>query len=61
MNGESIKVIDLQQPFNQSFTLLRDIAVDVFKTSLSDLFEELGLALGAEGVVALQHHVEEDA
>lgn len=58
MNGEAIKVIDLQQPFDQSFALLRYIIVDVFETTLSDLFEELGLALGAEGVIALQHHVE---
>lgn len=58
MNGEAIKVIDLQQPFDQSFALLRYIIVDVFKTALSDFFEEFGLALGTEGVIALQHHVE---
>lgn len=61
MDSEPIQMVHLQQPLDQSLALLRDIVVDVLETSLSDLLEELGLALGAEGVVALQHHVEEDA
>lgn len=35
--------------------------MDVLEVPPLDLLEELLLALGAEGVVALQHHVEEDA
>lgn len=61
MNGEAIEVIDLQQPFDQSFALLRNIIVDVFEIAFSDFLEELSLAFGAEGVIALQHHVEKNA
>lgn len=41
--------------------LLRDVAVDVLEVPLPDLFEQVALVLGPEGVVALQHHEQEDA
>lgn len=50
-----------QQALDHPLALLRDIVDDVLEVPAADLLEELGLVLGAEGVVALEEDVEEDA
>jgi hypothetical protein len=61
VDGQPLEVVDLQQTLDQLPALLGGVAVDVLEAAALDLLEEVGLALRAEGVVALQHHVEEDA
>jgi hypothetical protein len=54
-------VVDPEEALDEFLALLGGVVVDVLEAATLDLLEELLLALGAEGVVALQHHVEEDA
>lgn len=61
MDSQSLQVVHFEQAFDQFFAFLGDVVVDVLKVASLDLLEEICLALGAEGVVALQHHVEEDS
>lgn len=46
---------------DQKLALGRHIAVDVLEVAVADPLEQLVFGLGPEGVIALQHHVEEDA
>lgn len=50
-----------QQALYHPLALLRDIIDDVLEVPAADLLEELGLVLGAEGIIALEQHVKEDA
>lgn len=43
-----------QQALYHPLALLRDIVDDVLEVPTADLLEELGLVLGAEGVIALE-------
>ena len=61
MHGQALQVAHLQQALDHLLALLRDIVHDVLEVPAPDLLKQLGLVLGAEGVVALQQDVEEDA
>ena len=61
MHGQALQVAHLQQALDHLLALLRDIVHNVLEVPAPDLLEQLGLVLGAEGVVALQQDVEEDA
>lgn len=54
-------MVDSQQTLDEFLALVGGVVVDVLELPTFDLLEEFLLALGAEGVVALQHHVEENA
>ena len=51
--------VDSDQSFNHMLGLIRDVLVDVLKLSLFNLLKEVVLALGSEGVVALQDNEKE--
>jgi hypothetical protein len=60
LDGESVERVDPEETLYQPLALLCSIIVDVFKVTLFYFFEKFVLVFGAEGVVPLQHHVEED-
>ena len=49
------------QAFDHMARPFGDVLVDVLELSFANLVEKLVLLFGPEGVVALQHHEEEDA
>lgn len=61
LHREPLQRVHAQQALDQVLAPTRDIVVDVLEAALPDLLEQLVLGLGAEGVVALQHHVQQDA